>query len=375
MDELHLLLDTCNFPDFVLLTEHWLRPSECFLISDYLPISNFCRQQSIHGGTMILARQTIETIFCNIDKYDNLLLENVFEFSLSFCKRFNLYILCVYRPPTGDIAMFLDKLDSILSQLSLHSKVVLAGDFNINYTDETLPRTSLLSILNSYDLKMHVLSPTRITSSFATTIDYFCTNFDDVLCTVLPSGISDHEAILAKMPYNTVSSSSHYMGRIFSRRNFNAFSAATASVNWNALETASDPLTLFFQVLCDKINQCFPKMRLKTKKRKPWVTRGLRISAKNLRFLTKLCKYTTNENILVYHQKYRSLYRKTIKAAKSNYYRDRLNMSSNRQRECWSIINDFRHCHRKVSEPELRPDPLMKTLMLNLTVATNKNSL
>jgi exonuclease III len=48
------------------------------------------------------------------------------------------YILCVYRPPTGNFSYFLSSLESVLNQIYSNSiNIIICGDININYLDNT----------------------------------------------------------------------------------------------------------------------------------------------------------------------------------------------------------------------------------------------
>ena len=60
-----------------------------------------------------------------------------------------------------------------------------------------------------------------------------------------------------------------------------------------------------------------------------------------------------------YFNWYRALYRKLIKLIKEKYYSDRLQKAANKQKECWSIVNNIRNNNNfnlSVSESELCPD-------------------
>ena len=201
-DELTVLLEFYNKPNFVLLTEHWLNENEPCYIPDYNIASIYCRKQTLHGGSMILVHKQIcdKFLIVNIDKFDDLTVEKEFEFSIILVKCFNLYVVCIYRPPSCDINVFINRLEMLLFRLPVRSNIILAGDFNINFIDVgSLATQSLNNLLNSLNLKMHVCNPTRITQFSATMIDYFCSNLenDNILdCRTIPSGLSDHEAVL-----------------------------------------------------------------------------------------------------------------------------------------------------------------------------------
>ena len=67
---------------------------------------------------------------------------------------------------------FLSSLDTILNRLYNNSlNIIICGDFNINYLENSNNKLQLDSILASYNLPTVVDFPTRITTSSCTAID------------------------------------------------------------------------------------------------------------------------------------------------------------------------------------------------------------
>ena len=251
---------------------------------------------------------------------------------------------------------------------------VLLGDFNINFNDKESPNTISLSILlQSFNLRMHVYSPTRVTRYSSTLIDYFCSSFgSQVDCSVIASGLSDHEAVLGRVCFQSSSKKQkHKFGRLFSGANYNKFVQICSKVNWNSIMQTVEPLLNFHLKLKECFNQAFPIQKIKLKSKKPWFTNGLRVSAANMRCLHTIRKFTNNYNFHIYFQNYRSVYRKLIKLAKDKYYSSRLTASNNLQRESWAIINELRGSDLSHSNiPNITPDNLNNyycTIAENLT--------
>lgn len=284
-----------------------------------------------------------------VNRYDFLCREGVFESSVAYSKKENLFLLCVYRPPNSDITNFLIYLETILLDLPVNSRVVLAGDFNIDFGSKTLAAAQALhNLLVSYGLSMHVKSPTRITGETSTTIDYFCTNLNlnenHTICDVVSTHLSDHEAILAVFPLRVETSKlPPQLKRIFSEKNFNNFREVMALVDWNCLFDSLKPVDIFHSILRNIFNNCFPLRKARSrKKRKSWMTKGIKISAKNLRSLHVICKAVNSCFLKNYYKNYRKIYKKTIKAAKRLYYENRMAEAGNRSKEAWAIVNHFR---------------------------------
>ena len=82
----------------------------------------------------------------------------------------NICILSIYRAPSGNFALFLDKLEMILNLLHNNNKqLIICGDININSLVENKKKKNPLldSLLASYNLKSTVYFPTRIQNTSA----------------------------------------------------------------------------------------------------------------------------------------------------------------------------------------------------------------
>lgn len=252
----------------------------------------------------------------------------------------------MYRPPLTNVNIFLERLEVLLSQLPPNSSIVLAGDLNINFTDKTSMNTHMLiNLLTSFNLSMHIDTPTRISQFSATTIDYFCSNLSKrhISCSVVAASLSDHEAIHGVLHLNIENSTCKFkLGRIFSRNNYERFYQFCQEINWECLLNLPDSFNLFHKSLVDAFHAAFPIQKIKIKNKKPWITQGIKISGKNLRSLHLIRKYTVNNYVHEYFSKYRSVYRRVIQVAKESYYKSRLAAASNKSKESWAIINNLR---------------------------------
>ena len=48
INEFEVFLESLNYPSIILLTEHWLQPNESCYIQNYLTVSVYSRQNSLH---------------------------------------------------------------------------------------------------------------------------------------------------------------------------------------------------------------------------------------------------------------------------------------------------------------------------------------
>lgn len=345
-DELFVLLDALEFPDVIFLNEHWLSRGQVCFIEGYIVASIYNRVNFRRGGTAILIKsQLYETHkFCSIDRFNDLIEERLFEFSLVADLVDNTYFVSVYTSPSQSSKGFLDRLELLLCSLPPSARIVLGGDLNVDFMREYRDATNLTNLLTSFNIRRHNTEYTRVTSTSKSGLDYACSNLDGTVTSItLDPGMGDHKAILLSTSlFGARNVCLHRMGRIYSQRNFRTFYNECLLYCWNDVFAYQEPFGQFYSILLGIFNKCFPLRKIKHKKRKPWVTRGIRISGKNLRFLWTVRQHTNNETIIEYTSKYRSIYRRTIKAAKVRYYGARFRDARSKSRENWNIINDLR---------------------------------
>jgi len=85
----------------------------------------------------------------------------------------DIYVISIYRSPTGDFATFIQGIDEILNQLHKPNiEIIICGDINVNHLDENCyKRRQLNTLLATYNLRSTVRFPTRSLNGTATAID------------------------------------------------------------------------------------------------------------------------------------------------------------------------------------------------------------
>ena len=72
--------------------------------------------------------------------------------------------MCVYRTPDGDFSTFLRSLESVIQKVQARNTwLILCGDWNINFTVESVRLHDLQELLSLHNLVNTVRSPTRVT--------------------------------------------------------------------------------------------------------------------------------------------------------------------------------------------------------------------
>ena len=95
---------------------------EAFHLDGYVTGGYFGRSEYPGGGAMLLVKNHLQYSFKNVSVY--LTVEKCVE---SCCVYFNLYVVVLYRPPSGAFDTFLGALDGMLASLTLVFIVVRRG--------------------------------------------------------------------------------------------------------------------------------------------------------------------------------------------------------------------------------------------------------
>ena len=138
---------------------------------------------------------------------------------------FSSYIMVVYRAPTGNFNLFLNRLDdSIKSIYRADSNLILCGDINIDYLTENDRKRQRDSVLQTYNLTATVTFPTRSQGISNSTIDnIFLDNskISNYTASPLFNGLSDHDAQLLIIKDINLQSQGHY---VYITRHINIYS-------------------------------------------------------------------------------------------------------------------------------------------------------
>ena len=169
-----------------------------FNIHGYTNISTYCRQNLIHGGVCIFTNNSQKAEI--IPELCAATVEGVCEIAAVLMPMLNTIVLCTYRPPNGDLQLFLEIIESVLQWIVVEkqdtTRIVLAGDFNIDLMRRTNAADSWTNLLLGFDLRPTIHSPTRTCAVSATCVDNIMVNFSSEGYSAYVSrvGLSDHDA-------------------------------------------------------------------------------------------------------------------------------------------------------------------------------------
>lgn len=336
-------------PDALCFTESFLKQNynKYVNIKGYILATSYNREKC-RGGSCILLKESL--YYTELMFLKHHAVNNVFECcGVEICSS-KIIIICIYRTPSSNPNIFLDKLELMLHELfkkfRSKVKVIIAGDININTLQDGKVTDRFRNIALTNNLNIHINQPTRKTSC----LDHILSNINDASALVLPLYLSDHDtAQLLKFPVDYIARrrrSYFIYKRDYSDEYIHKFKDCLANLPWSDIYAENDfnhAFDKFYELLQLLYKLCFPKIRIKinntTTKKQRWISKGLKISCKTKRLLRY--KYYTTK-LSSFKQKY-YLYSKVLQKC---IYRSKKNMnvkyivnSKNKCRATWSVIN------------------------------------
>ena len=163
-----------KLPHVVCLTHHHLRDQEIenLPLAHYILGAKFCRNNLEHGGTSIFVHESLA--FNNINLQKSCLEQDIETCAIKIdLSPTYIYVISIYRSPTGSFANFLNGIDDILNQLyKPNIEIIICGDINVNYLDENCNKYRQLDALfATYNIISTAKFPTRSLKGSATAID------------------------------------------------------------------------------------------------------------------------------------------------------------------------------------------------------------
>ena len=274
----HDLCPNCNF----CFTETWLcefddinvfnpeKERYCCFRSDRISPAGMKTKNG--GGVMKL----VPKVFSPKIRNDLNLFTRNFEsvwVSLKIPTCSSLLVNVIYNPNKQNSTDFLDKLAiNIDNAITKNEKIILLGDYNINYLD-TLERSRLETEILPYDLHIENQTiPTRLNrgNNTKSLIDYIITDSSTINDTIICDSIvkSDHFATLILLGLHVETKKVPVQKKFFDKKNYNAldFKHCLEQQNWqkmyvqNSLDSMLQVFTENFTTALSKsapLKKCF----------------------------------------------------------------------------------------------------------------------
>lgn len=337
-----------NRCDIFCVSEHWyLRDTiVSATVHNFELVDHYSRATHIHGGVAIFSAphlrvQVVEGIHeLSVD----------FHFEAAACRfetgGLSFVVMVIYRSNVGDREIFLERLDMALEILSKHKKhtLVVCGDFNYDFLESSCHLKRLLDVLHSCGLTVTIKEPTRLTRC----LDNICVSEGECLYEsgVVHNAISDHHGQMISLNLGNQAGredTGFEYRQTNSFVNISYFKKLLRDADWKAVYSCTDVNTQYFEFynLLDRYYRMAFPLRYRIKKPRiynaEWITNGIKVSSIKIKELFLLMQ--SGVIPAGYYKKYRTVYRRVIRAAKKMHYNDLIQGSQNKVRTAWNIIN------------------------------------
>ena len=259
-------------------------------------------------------------------------------------------VLVIYRPPDGNVSMFLDSVEEIFryTRENNYNNILITGDLNIDLLKNDNKSEHLINLMSSNHCFCTVTKPTRVADNSATLIDHVWASIADknLANFIIQDDISDHYLIFSQFKCKNnkgYSSNGSYKLRILDDGSKENFLRMIQAVTWDdvmSTEEVDPAYELFFNKLMQCYDQCFlfKDIKCKPQKRCPWMTPAIKDSLREKRRLHRLAKKWP----LTYKEQYlnhRDHCNQLIKNASNEFYLNELESNRGNIKQTWKTIN------------------------------------
>ena len=370
INEIEILLSDLS-PTLACFTELALSTSEidALHIDKYKILTFYVRKKNKHkqsGGVGIFLRADSK-VNCSVIDVSQFCSDKVLEASAISLNinAFSLTVVTVYRSPkhaSCHISDFLELLEGLLNNLlALNQNLILCGDLNIDLLTETNAQKLFLRLMNIFNLKSYVNTPTRIGETSATCIDHVFSNWSNANLHVetISTAVSDHFGNFISLPSPSFIKdiNESISKRVFKDSNFAQFEDLLKTSDWSFIYSEEPSLDTRFSGFLHKVvelfNVAFPKRNFKIKNDTipSWFNEELKAKKKQLRLLYGDVMSFQSSLLLQRFKAEKKLYKKQIRRAKKKFFSDKLESSTNKVKSSWSIINSIRNTKKDRDQP------------------------
>lgn len=354
-DELEVCLSQLKRkPDVIALSETWLDKYNKSTINFQGYICYNVVRNKPHGGVSILVRENLDSSLIENYSFVNSEIE-ICTVSVKI-KDANYVVSSIYRPhfKHNNIKEFIKSLEPILNDNAFRkSKVVLAGDFNINLLEHHnhLETNDYLAFMQNLNYLPVITRPTRYPEgqqrAQPSLLDHIYINFTPPsISGILKFSITDHLPVFLTfvLPSSKVTSQTIKF-RIFKEESRRKFTRELSLIIWEEILTSpnvNENFDIFLKHFQRLYNSNFPIVTKTLSAKRlahPWVTPSLIRAIKN-----------KNEGLnnfkmgLISWETYKAMRNRTnalIKTCKSNYYITLFNNFKNSTKKLWHSLNEI----------------------------------
>ena len=287
--ELKAILQNTEFDAFAV-SETWLTkntPKNRFYLDGYNIIRND-RKDSRGGGICWYLKDHYDFKIIKLPNMNNIPEMLWIEVSI---KNIKMALGILYKPPKIPYSCFSSVFDNLINIYSKYQHTMLVGDFNINMLNETSCESRFLTnnLIEPFDLKQLITTPTRITEFSRTLIDLMLVgNTENILTSGScdAPGVSDHFITYAAYKVQKVK----FKPQVVTRRSFknfdiDAFTENAELLPWENALCVSDvnsKVTILENLINESLDPFAPYKTFIIRKPggTPWLTDEIKLKMK-----------------------------------------------------------------------------------------------
>ena len=328
--------------DVLCVVEHWLNKDNQNIYN--IMASTYVRSASIHGGVCIFVQSL--TKYKEIAAIRDKSIEKECEMTGIYMTSKKTIIIATYRSPDGNISTFLETLAEMLSDvLQLYNpqtNIIVAGDFNIDLSNQNPISNELINTMKSFGLTKTTAQYTRVTATSRTTIDNIFTNISKYSTKVVSTGISDHYGIHLQVSTKHKTETNSQKTRLLTTQGKRTLENLLMEEDWqdvNEIQTAENKYNLFMSKYLNIVNSALPIRQIRqqcTKKFTPSLETQ-RIKS-TLQLIQESYNQLGGEDLKDFLKSYKEFYLSAIQNEKRQRYMNILYETENKQKKVWDII-------------------------------------
>ena len=335
-------------PDIVLICETWLNEAldnAIVQVPDYTIVRQ--DRSTRRGGGLLFYVNNLLVVNSDFPESPVNYITGDFEtllISLHLKESLPIYIVGLYRPPSGRTEEYIKKCESIVERIYLLPKgkkaeiMFLGDDLSLNNKCSIVSKVN--KFCNKFSLKQLVKEPTRI-SRTSTLIDHFYTNSHNILfCSPLQINVSDH------LPFAIVRKKkcSIHTGRSYFNYTKDAFSVSLVTHDWDLFYSLTDTNKLWqlmLKYITTSLNELAPVRKFKFRNERPiWFSDELMEIIKDKDTLTQRATRTKDEEDRRIAWQARNRANQVVREAKASYIKEQFNILRHSPKKFWQNVKN-----------------------------------
>ena len=261
----------------------------------------------------------------------------------------------IYRPPQGNIDVFIETLDENISYINIDRvELFIMGDFNIDFSNRNDANCKkLVDFIKPLGLRQLIKNTTRPSMHKESCIDLIITNADTIERSgVLDINISDHLMVhCTRKQLKLPKTKCNFTGRSYRNYNREVFQQNIKDANWDDFDQSvnvTNKWDLFEIIIRESIDEMCPLKVFRIKQKKePWITNELIELIKDKDVMLKRARKRKDQQLWNEARIVRNHCIRRLRDAKAEFIKENLENNMSDQKKFWKNIQDVLPSNKK----------------------------